>query len=44
MQSCKCALISTQNFKFLGFEHIKEIYANDFNFSYVYDAYEHHVF
>jgi hypothetical protein len=42
--SRKCALISMLNSKLLGFEHLKELYANDSNFSDMYQACEYAAF
>ncbi|GKV43142.1 hypothetical protein SLEP1_g50475 [Rubroshorea leprosula] len=38
--SRRCTLISTLSAKLLGFEHIKELYANDPDFANVFNAYE----
>ena len=38
--SCRYILLSTLNARFLGFEHIKELYKDDSNFDNVYNACE----
>ena len=36
--SCRYVLLSTLDARFLGFEHIKELYKNDSDFANVYNA------
>ena len=38
--SCKYVLLSTLDARFLGFEHIKELYKDDSDFANVYNACE----
>ncbi|XP_042386576.1 uncharacterized protein LOC121978276 [Zingiber officinale] len=38
--SCRYTLISTLGSKFLGFEHLKELYVNDADFADIFKAYE----
>jgi hypothetical protein len=42
--SCKYVILNTMNTRLLGFQYVKELYVNDFDFAKIYNACGHSAF